>query len=137
MRHLLAFIAAAFTTLSGCSMSEDTSVAEQAVPRFHALLNAGKFEEIYNASSEDIKKATKQQDFIALLEAVHRKLGEVKSSERQAWKVNYQTSGTFVSLTYKTIYSEGEAAEQFVFLLKGKAATLAGYHINSNALILK
>lgn len=118
-------------------MSEDTSVAEQAVPRFHALLNAGKFEEIYNASSEDIKKATKQQDFIALLEAVHRKLGEVKSSERQAWKVNYQTSGTFVSLTYKTIYSEGEAAEQFVFLLKGKAATLAGYHINSNALILK
>jgi hypothetical protein len=137
MSHALAFFAALVTALSGCSMSADTTAAEQAVPKFHGLLDTGRFTEIYEASSSELKNASSQKDFVALLEAVHRKLGNTKSSEKQGWKVNYHTSGTFVSLTYKTLYAEGDATEQFTFKVGGNEAALVGYHINSNALILK
>lgn len=123
--------------LSGCSPTADTEAAEQAVPKFHQLLDAGRFAEIYELSSEELKKVASKQDFLALLEAVHRKLGNTKSSQKQTWNINYHTSGTFVTLVYKTTYAEGEASEKFVFRMHDKAAVLAGYHINSNALILK
>lgn len=134
---MLRLIIAVATALAGCSMSADTKLAEQAVPRFHEMLDAGQFEAIYTASAEDLKKAATRENFVALLEAVHRKLGATKSSNQQGWNVNYHTSGTFVTLNYSTAYAEGEAAEQFVYRLQDKKALLAGYHINSNALIIK
>jgi opacity protein-like surface antigen len=140
MKNLLspfAALAACLSVLLGCSMSADTAAAEQAVPKFHALLDERRFDEIYEASSDELKKASTRENFVALLQAVNRKLGSTKSSEKQGWKVNYHTSGTFVFLNYKTMYTEGEAAEQFVYKMKDGTATLAGYHINSNALILK
>jgi hypothetical protein len=51
--------------------------------------------------------------------------------------VNYHTSGTFATLVYKTRYAGGEATETFVYRIKSESALLAGYHINSNALITK
>jgi hypothetical protein len=57
-----------------------------------------------------------------LLDAVHRNLGDTKSAVDEAWNVNYHTSGTFITLTYKTVYGEGEAAEQFVFRMQGDSA---------------
>ena len=137
MTRTFVFLVTLALVLSGCSVSADTTAAEASVPKFHELLDAGKFVEIYEQSSEDLKRVATQQDFVALLEAVHRKLGNARSSEKQGWNVNYHTSGTFVTLTYKTLYTEGEAAEQFVFRMQNKVAALAGYHINSNALILK
>jgi hypothetical protein len=121
----------------GCSMSADTALAEQAVPKFHEELDAGHFDAIYDASADELKSATTQQEFVALLEAVHRKLGNTKASDESGWNVNYQTSGSFVTLGYKTTFDGGSAEEQFVFRLHDKAASLAGYHISSNALILK
>jgi hypothetical protein len=137
MTRTFIFIISIALALMGCSASTDTAVAEAGVPKFHKLLDAGNFAEIYEQSSDNLKKVSKQNDFVVLLDAVHRKLGITKSSEKQGWNISYHTSGTFVTLTYKTVYSEGEAAEQFVFVMQGKAAMLAGYHINSNALILK
>jgi hypothetical protein len=122
---------------SGCSRSENIDSDEQAVLSFHERLDAGQFDQIYELSSDELKKASTQSDFVALLNAVHRKLGNVKSAERQAWSTNYRTSGTFITLTYKTAYSEGEAAEQFVFRMQDHAAALAGYHVNANALVVK
>lgn len=137
MARTVTFLIAIAFVLSGCSASEDTAVAEAGVPKFHALLDAGNFDDIYEKSSDNLKQFGKRKDFVALLEAVHRKLGNTKSSEKQGWNINYQPAGTFVTLTYKTNYAEGEAAEQFVFVMQGKTALLAGYHINSNALIVK
>jgi opacity protein-like surface antigen len=123
--------------LSACSSPADMAAAEQEVPKFHGDLDQGRFVEIYAGSADDLKKVTTQEDFVALLEAVHRKLGDTKSSSKQNWNVNFHTSGTFVTLTYKTVYAEGEAAEQFVYRIEGQSALLVGYHINSNALIIK
>jgi hypothetical protein len=131
------WIVAIAGVVAGCSMSADTSLAEKAVPNFHNMLDAGQFDAIYAASSEELKHAATREDFVALLDAVHRKLGATKTSERKGWNVNYQTSGTFVTLGYATTYAEGEAAEQFVYRLQDEKALLAGYHVTSNALILK
>ena len=135
-RSLLGLVALA-SILCACSMSADTAIAEQAVPRFHEQLDAARFDSIYDASGDELKKASTEKDFVALLEAVHRKLGNTKSSEKTGWNVNYQTSGSFVTLGYKTSFDGGDAQEQFVYRLQDKAALLVGYHINSTALILK
>jgi hypothetical protein len=128
-------ILAALLGVAGCSA--DTKGAERAVDTFHEMLNTEQFELIYAASSDDLKKAAKREEFVALLEAIHRKLGVTKSWTKKTWNVNYHTSGTFVTLSYSTIYDQGDAVEQFVYRLQGEKALLAGYHINSTALILK
>jgi hypothetical protein len=130
-------ISALVVVVAGCSMSADTKVAEVAVSRFHSMLDAAQFEAIYTESSDDLKQATTQAKLVAFLEAVHRKLGPTRASKAQSWNVNYHTTGIFVTLTYLTTYQEGEAHEQFIYRLQGSDAKLAGYHINSEALILK
>lgn len=137
MTRIVFVLGALALVLAGCSMSADTAAAEDSIPKFHQLLDAGQFDAIYQQSSDDLKKAATQRDFVALLEAVHRKLGNTKSSGRIGWNVNYQTSGTFVTLDYKTAYDSGDANERFVFRMQEKNAQLAGYHINSTALILR
>ena len=79
---------------------------------------------------------TTREKFVAFLAAVHRKLGVMKSTKQRGWNVNYHTSGTFVTLTYATTYERGEAVEQFVYRLRAEQALLAGYHVNSEALVL-
>jgi opacity protein-like surface antigen len=133
-------IAAATMTLfllASCSMSADSRLAEDAVPQFHHALDAGDFDAIYEGSANDLKQAASQKDFLDLLEAVHRKLGLSQSSNRQGWNVNYNTAGTFVTLSFQTTYAEGKASEQFVYRLQDGKALLAGYHISSLALITK
>jgi Protein of unknown function (DUF4019) len=129
-------IAAVFV-LAGCSMSADSKLAEQAVPEFHRMLDAEQFEPIYDAAASELKGAITRKEFTELLSAVHRKLGATKSSDQQGWRVNYNTSGTFVTLTCQTHYTEGDATEQFVYRLQGDKALLAGYNINSLTLITR
>jgi hypothetical protein len=129
--------AAGMALLSGCSMSSDAKLAQEAVPRFHQMLDAGQFDAIYDESGDQFKRVTTRKDFDDLLQAVHRKLGNTKSSSGRGWRVNYNTSGKFATLSYGTVYDEGEATEQFVYQLQGEKAVLVGYYVNSNTLILK
>jgi opacity protein-like surface antigen len=131
------FITAVVIALAGCSTGVGTKLAEQAVPKFHTMLDAGEFDAIYAATADDFKQATKREEFVSILEAVHRKLGNTKSADMKGWNINYHTSGTFITLNYATTYTEGEASEQFVYRLQDDKVLLVGYHVNSNALILK
>lgn len=121
---------------AGCSTQQDVGVADLAVPRFHQMLDDGRFADIYGGASSELTSSSTEQDFVALLAAVHRKLGNSAHAEKVSWSVSYLGSGTFVNLFYKTGYAGGEASEQFVFRIDGKVAKLAGYHINAPALIL-
>jgi hypothetical protein len=124
-------------TIAACSFSADADLAEGKVPEFHALLDAGNAHAIYAASADDLKKSVSESDFVALVNAIHRKLGPVKSTAKPAWQSSHMPAGTFVTLTYKTQFAEGEATERFVYRLVGDQATLAGYNINSLALVTK
>jgi hypothetical protein len=65
----------ALLLLQACSSPEETAKAEAAVVQFHVLLDAGETRAIYANASPDLKKVSTETDFVALLEAIHRKLG--------------------------------------------------------------
>jgi hypothetical protein len=136
MRRLAILAGALGLVAQGCSMA-DTSAAEAEVTKFHAALGDARFGEIYAAAAEDLKSKATEPQFTELLDAVNRKLGKVKTTQHSGWKVNYSTSGNYVTLVDNTTYEHGEADEQFVYRMQHKDARLAGYHINSNALITR
>ena len=121
--------------LAACSSGEDIASAEQELPRFRELMAAAEFSKIFEESSPELKQAISEQDFVKFLESVHRKLGTVRGSERSGWRVNVGTSGTFVSLGYKTGFEHGDGTEQFIFRVSDGKAALAGYRIDSMALV--
>ena len=134
MTRALVFLMVLACAMSGCSMSANTATAEQGVATFHTQLDAGQFAQMYQASSDGLKKITSEQEFVTFLEGVHGKLGATKSATQKDWKVNYVTRGTFVTLHYKTSYANGEADEEFVFLVDGQKASLEGYHMNTTSM---
>lgn len=123
--------------LNSCSAVRGKEAADKAVTQFHEQLDRGEFKAIYDAAHADLKAASSEKEFIALLEAVHRKLGNVQSSEPNGWKVNTFNFKVNVVLSYKTRFAEGDAFETFTYRVEGEKAALRGYNINSQALITK
>lgn len=134
-RYLMAIAAAAM--LGGCSVKESIQQADAEVVRFHQALDAGRSQAIWDATGPDMRKATTQKQFVALLDAVHRKLGNVKSSKQVGWNRNASTNGSFTTTTNETVFERGRGTEQFVFR-KSEADKLAlvGYHIQSNEMMV-
>ena len=129
-----------FTLLSfslSCSFTKGKETAERAVIKFHNQLNAGQFHEIYAGADEGFRKASSEQDVIALFEAVRRKLGAVKSTKPTGWRVNATPMGTMVNLGYEVEFSEAKGMEEFVFHVSGDQALLFNYNVNSAALITR
>lgn len=122
--------------MAGCSPGTDVPVAEKAVARFHTMLDAGQDAQIYQESASEMKSAGPEEKLTALLSAVHRKLGTVKKAEQRGWNDQVTPGGHFVTLHYATSYTWGDAVETFTYKIAGENAQLAGYNINSNALII-
>ncbi len=133
----LAFPAALLLVVNSCSFTKGKAIGERAVVQFHNQFNAGQYHEIYAQSDEGFRKASSEQDTLALLEAVRRKLGTVKQADQQGWHVNATPGGTMVSLAYEVEFSEGKGREDFVFKVSGDRALLYNYHISSPLLITK
>jgi len=123
--------------LAGCGMHQDLNKTDAAVSKFHEQLDAGSFAQIYADSDDAMKKAASEARLTDLLSAVNRKLGHVKKADRQGFFVNWNTSGKFVRVNYKTQFDADTADEEFVFHVSSNRVSLAGYHINSDALIVK
>jgi len=115
--------------------TEGKPAAESAVSTFHAQLNDGQFDSIYEASDQMLKDATSHEDILKLFNAVHNKLGNVTDSKAVNWQVGNYNLTTTVTMVYETTFEKGKAVENFVFVIDGKQAKLAGWHINSNELI--
>ena len=135
-RNAVAALAAGLL-LAGCSMKEDMAAGDKAVTAFHQALDAGQFQQVWAQSAQDMKTATPQDRLTAMLDAVHRKLGRFKSGSQIGFNDNVSNSGHMVTINYQAQYEKGAASEQFVFRIDGGKALLAGYNINSDALILQ
>jgi hypothetical protein len=136
-RLYLAPIVALIVLTTSCSLGKGKELGANAVVQFHNQFNAGQFKEIYDQSDTAFRKAAKETDIVALLEAVRRKLGTIKQSNPIGWRVNATTTETTVSMQYNTEFTEGNATEQFVFLVSGDKAILYNYNINSPLLITR
>ena len=133
--RLLAIIAAALA-LSACSIGKDVPVAEAAVARFHQQLDAGRFADTLENTTPQLAAAAGREKWLALLTAVHAKLGKFRSAKTVGWNDNFTNGDHFITLNVASQYERGTAQEQFVYRIWGEKALLAGYHVNSDALIL-
>lgn len=120
-----------------CGVKKGRESAERAVEKFHNQLNAGQFHEIYAEADEGFRQAISEGDATALFDAVRRKLGTVQEAKAAGWHVNANTAGTFWTLGYDVMFSEGKAVEQFVFKIDGEKALLFNYNVNSPLLITR
>lgn len=119
-------------------MNKAKSLAEAGVAAFHAQYDAGQTESIYDESGPGMKSALSKPDFVAFLEAVHKKLGNYKSSKETSWKVDTKNfSATNVVLREETTFELGHGTETFTFAFADGAVKLQGYYINSKELVLK
>ena len=121
----------------GCGTQKDLAAADVAVARFHQQLDSQNYVTVYAQADQKFRDATKQDDFVALMTAVQSKLGQVGSTTRKSYFVNYNTSGSQIRVNYATKFGAGDAEEEFVWSKNGDDLALLGYHINSVALITK
>ncbi len=122
--------------LSACGVQESVDDAKAMVSVFHADLDAERYGDIWKETAPQMRKVTKEVDFEKLLAAIHRKLGKVLAAEQAGWRTNATTQGTFIMLEMNSKFEKGQAQESFTYLRNGKDLQLAGYNINSPALII-
>jgi hypothetical protein len=139
MRFVFLLLCGSCILLSSCgSSTKSVELAKQNVEQFHSQLDSEQFASLYAASDEKLRQSTSESDFVKLLDAVHRKLGNVQQSNLRntgvAW---FSGQGAMVTLVYETKFAQGTGDERFVWHIKDNVATLYGYHINSNELITR
>ncbi len=132
---LIFVVATVILAVGSCSTKEDLAIAEREVKRFHEAFNAGRFDEIYERTTDELKKSAAGPEFVAMLETIQRKLGKMTETKRQNWTVNFNTGGTTVKLIYETTFAEGKGVETFNCRISGKKALLMGYDITSKSLL--
>jgi len=123
--------------IPSCNPVGATEAAQKAVTDFHAKLDKGDFKGLYSSANPEFKASTTEADFVALLDAVHRKLGAFKSTSQSTWHVESFNLKTSVHLGYKTKFASGDATELFVYRTEGTQATLLSYDIRSLGLVTK
>ncbi len=114
--------------------------AETSVASFHGMLDAERYAEIYEGTDELFKAATPAAQFTEVLQAVHRKLGAVRSAAQKTFYSREQAgtnAGSYISLTYDTQFAEGPATESFNWRVVDGKVHLAGYNIQSTLLITR
>jgi Protein of unknown function (DUF4019) len=134
-----ALICAVGVLFSSCgSSTKSLDLAKQNVEQFHSELDSGQYAAVYAACDEKFHQVTTESDFVKLLDAVHRKLGNVQQANLRntgvAW---FAGQGATVTLVYETRFTEGTGTERFIWHIKDNGAALYSYHINSNELVIK
>jgi hypothetical protein len=128
---LLVFVAAC---AAACSPTLDRQPAQDAVRAFHAQLDAHQYEAIVAAAGGEIGHVRSQAEFLQLLESVHDRLGNTKSSKETSWTAKFGNDDAVLTLDYATAYANGDATEHFSYRMKGNDVRLVGYRIESKAL---
>ena len=101
----------------------------QAVKEFHVLLDKEKYDAIYDASDDSLKKAWTRADFTAYLKDIHSRLGSARTTISRGFQINASTTqGTEVALIMETSFDFGVAEERFVWHLLDNRAALLDYH---------
>ena len=140
MKKLIPLLIASILLSSCGDTIKDTmkgkSVAEPQIAEFHKKLDAGQYEEIYNAAAEEFKKNVTKEKMTRILSAISRKLGTVKSKKIVNWHVNTRNLTTHVILVSETEFEKGTGTETFSFIVSGSNAKMVGYNINSVDMML-
>ena len=137
MRRILPiFLFLGLVACNPANMAADVAASGKAIDAFHADANAGKFDDIYYASGEEMQRSADVKDFEDFMGAVRRKLGKSGKTKQQGWQVNTTNGLTLTALNMETTYEKGRAVETFTFKSSPKGPILVGYNIQSPALVI-
>ena len=128
-------VAAMLISTGGCSAGADRAAAEQGVALFRAMVEAGDYAEIYVGAANEFRQVGPQDAALNLFHTLRDRLGPVRQSQQQGWRVDLGSGGTVVSLSYDTQFARGRGTELFLFRIADGNAQLMGYHVNSPALL--
>jgi hypothetical protein len=117
-------------------LEQGQKLADAAVGRFHADLDEGNYEQIYLDADETFRKGGNKEEFIKLIDAMHRKLGNTRRAILVDTSTNATLSGTFITTRYSTNFEKGQALETFTWVKRNGLLVLHEYNIQSNALVL-
>ncbi|MGA2764844.1 MAG: DUF4019 domain-containing protein [Spirochaetia bacterium] len=117
--------------LGSCGFRRSGIEAERAVRQFHARLDAGQLEMIYDQADDSFKTSTKKADFVANLRDIHSRLGKVRRTTTRGIQVNASPAqGSEVALAVETEFERGVAEERFLWHLQGDRAVLMDYRVD-------
>ena len=119
--------------VSGCSLRSDVRAVTLKVAHFHALLNAGKVDQIA-AEAPGLKWPARGPRFTDYLAAIHRKLGFCGQWEMLGFHENFGAGAT-AKLETRTHCDRDDAIENFVFSGRGADLRLQQYQITSRLLV--
>ncbi|VAV92452.1 hypothetical protein MNBD_ALPHA01-599 [hydrothermal vent metagenome] len=123
-------------TVSSCSLSVDTDLAELAVDEIHADYNRGAYGTIYDNASPEFQDFISKDNFSRLLKKLHSGLGQHKKSNRISWSAKTSVQvGTTITLVYQAAYENDDTArESFTFRIKDGLARLYNFNVSSDVL---
>jgi hypothetical protein len=127
--------AAIVVATAGCSAGQDKSAAEAGVVRFREMLAAQRYDDIHAAADPELQRAGSKESMIRVMRVIRERVGTVRTSELTSWRVNFADGGNLVELQYRTQFSSGPGAEQFMFRVNGSEAKLVAFNYNSPALL--
>ena len=119
----------------GTGLIQGRQLSASGVQQFHALLNSGQHEQIYDGASDAFRSAGSKQELIKFFQTIHRKLGDAGSSTLNNVNVTAMPTETYITAVYRTTFTGGEAIETFTWLKSGQGVVLNGYNIQSMKLI--
>jgi hypothetical protein len=104
--------------------------AETAIDRFHQLFNNQEFASIYQDADATFKKTGSSPEFTDFLRPYRSRLGAFERVQQPGqWLVNWSTSGTYVTITEDSVFSQGTASETFVWRIDSSGCALVRYAI--------
>jgi hypothetical protein len=134
--HILAGALLTAVLIVGCDVSDAARPAAEAeVINFHEMLNSERYKDIHQRSSPKFKEVTSEREMIELLNTIHTRLGNVRSSKTLQGRMDSSLTGSEVVLTQDTQFDSGAANETFTFSYQGNRAWLIHYKIDSPALV--
>lgn len=119
----------------GTGLLQGKKLSGNGVQQFHALLNSGQYDQIYDGASDAFRASGNKADMIKFLQAVHRKLGDAGSYTLKNLNVTATTTGTYITAEYGTTFTQGDAVEIFTWLRSGQKVLLYRYNVQSMKLI--
>jgi len=125
--------------LCSCNAAKHKELAEAAVGEFRAQFNSEQYHAMYVSADDGLRKAASEADFVALMQALHGKLGKAQQSHLRYYVDGRATAvnGPLLTLVYDTSFASGPGTERFVWHIRDKRAILFAYNVNSDALITK
>ncbi|MBB5030925.1 hypothetical protein [Prosthecobacter vanneervenii] len=126
-----------FCLVSCNDLVKGKGLADAAIVDFHLQFNEGNFKKLYAAGHQELKASATEEDFVKLLEAVHRKLGKYVKDGDGSWRVNTVNFKTVVSVSRKAEFEHGKGTETFSFIVSGESCLLLSYYIQSNDMLVK